>query len=914
MHRSARLGARLVAVGAMLASGIVAPVAASASASPVPTAASPAVASPAPSAPGASTSGASGTASSSSSGTTGEPARTRSVRVAGRVDPAAARDTSALQPAQGETASSAGATARATTGPRLAVLSPPTRTGEFLVAGVTWARGSQDVVDAAVRVREGGRWGAWTPVHVDDAGVPGERPGTEPVVTSGADGVQVRIVTADGTAPADVRVDVVNPGTGPAPAASAATAPSATSAQAAPDATRDLSGLGTAAAASGTRTATGDEIRPTVVTRAGWGADERRASAWPTVSARVQALYVHNTAGTNTYTRSQSAAIVRGIYAYHTGSRGWPDIGYQFLVDRFGTVYEGRRDAIHDAPVGAQAGGYNTGTIGVAGMGNFDTGRPTAALVAGIERVLAWQAYRYGLDATGRTTLVTGASSGTGTRAKAGTKVRVPVILGHRHTNVTSCPGTHLAAKLPAIRTDVKKRVAAARARYGKVTPALRAPVAVPAAATVVPAQWSSSARFSWKPVPGAVRYQVLTRDSAKGSWAPLDDTRAWERYATVTGTSAAVSTSAGVTRLVAVRAVDAKGRLGAIAVHSQVTRRVSDGAVHRSGSWRSVGLAGAYGGTVWRSTSPTATMRVTVTAARQVVLLAATGPRDGRIEVRQGTKRLGVLSLATPTEQPRTTVVLPLATPVTGRLTLVALDGRPKRVSELAFPRTRAARGVGVVSAARAATPTTVPLPAADAVRYAGSTTVRWKPAARATRYEVWVRTAAHGARFGAWTWVATTTATRHRLATASNGTTWDVAVRAVGEGGSSAFAHWRTVTRPVATSTVRASIGWRVRTDTRYVRDRAWVATATGRTLTVARGVGVTRVRVLGRTGPGQGRLGVWVGGSRVGTVSLAASRTTWAGSVEVVLRAPRSGTVVLKTLDGRPVRVSAVGLGRS
>ena len=116
--------------------------------------------------------------------------------------------------------------------------------------------------------------------------------------------------------------------------------------------------------------------RRAIVPRSAWGADEsiRRNAAAATPPA-VRFAIVHHTAGPNDYSPAQAAAIMRGIQVYHVKSNGWNDIGYNFLVDRYGTVYEGRYGGIDKNVIGAHARGFNTGSVGVAVIGTFGTAR-----------------------------------------------------------------------------------------------------------------------------------------------------------------------------------------------------------------------------------------------------------------------------------------------------------------------------------------------------------------------------------------------------------------------------------------------------------------------------------------------------------------------------------------------------------
>ena len=551
-------------------------------------------------------------------------------------------------------------------GGRLAVLGTKESTGHFLVAGVTWASGTSDVVLVSVRIREGGTWSPWTELEINDVGVSGERPGTDPLTTSGADGIQVRVVTKDGSAPKDVQVDVVDPGSSAADATAGSTARPLASADA----------------------ATGYENKPTIVTRAGWGADESLSSSWPDVSAHLDAMYVHHTAGTNSYTKAQSPAIVRGIYAYHTKSRGWPDIGYQFLVDKYGTIFQGRKDAIYDNPIGAQAGGYNTDTIGVSAMGNFETAKPSSAMLTSIEKVLAWKGYEYGVSAVGHARLLTGSSTGSNTRAKAGTWVTVPTILGHRDTNGTACPGKYLYAKLPAIRSAVHTRIAAVRAKYGAVRYTTASPTIVKSPSTVAPVQWFEKATYTWKPVKGAKWYQVLTRSASLSESTP--DSRSWRVQATVTRPSYTFSTAHGWWRVVAIRPIAADHKRGPVKLHTRSTRPVGTSTIDWSPSFVKVNGSQYLWGKVWASGSRTASFRVHgVKSARSVVVKAVVGPQYGRLRVVIGGVTCGYINLHSTTYKPAATIKISMKKAHSGTAVFTSVDSKRKAVSTVAFPRT---------------------------------------------------------------------------------------------------------------------------------------------------------------------------------------------------------------------------------
>ena len=186
---------------------------------------------------------------------------------------------------------------------------------------------------------------------------------------------------------------------------------------------------------------------PAVVTRSAWGADESIRRNAAQFASDVRYSIVHHTAGTNSYSRSEAPAIMRGIQLYHVKSNGWNDIGYNFLVDRFGTIYEGRYGGIDRNVVGAHAKGFNTGSVGVAVIGSFESEEIPAAAEASLASLLAW---RLDLAHVDPLTTLTVISSGSD-RFPSGIPTFLRVVSGHRDTGLTACPGDALYARLATI-------------------------------------------------------------------------------------------------------------------------------------------------------------------------------------------------------------------------------------------------------------------------------------------------------------------------------------------------------------------------------------------------------------------------------------------------------------------------------
>jgi hypothetical protein len=186
---------------------------------------------------------------------------------------------------------------------------------------------------------------------------------------------------------------------------------------------------------------------PALLSRSAWGANESIRRAAPRYATNVQFAVVHHTAGSNSYTAAQSAAIVRGIYVYHARGNGWNDIGYNFLVDRFGQVFEGRYGGVDRNVIGAHAEGFNTGSVGVALLGTYGSAVPSAAARTALANVLAWRLDVAHVDPLSSLTFASGGNA----RFAMGVPVTLRAVSGHRDTGFTTCPGAALYARLDAL-------------------------------------------------------------------------------------------------------------------------------------------------------------------------------------------------------------------------------------------------------------------------------------------------------------------------------------------------------------------------------------------------------------------------------------------------------------------------------
>ncbi|MFD7817084.1 peptidoglycan recognition protein [Streptomyces sp. NPDC059785] len=193
--------------------------------------------------------------------------------------------------------------------------------------------------------------------------------------------------------------------------------------------------------------------RPRIVTRRGWGADEGLRERGFAYTKRVKAAFVHHTATGNKYSCSRSASVIRSIYRYHVSSQGWRDIGYNFLVDKCGNIYEGRAGGVTKAVKGAHTLGFNSNSMGIAVIGSFGSAKAPARAVRAVSKLTAWKLGLFGANPRGKTYL----KSAGGNLYRKGKNVRLNVISGHRDGFATDCPGRRLYGKLGSARSSAAR-------------------------------------------------------------------------------------------------------------------------------------------------------------------------------------------------------------------------------------------------------------------------------------------------------------------------------------------------------------------------------------------------------------------------------------------------------------------------
>ncbi|GGT57259.1 FG-GAP-like repeat-containing protein [Streptomyces purpureus] len=391
---------------------------------------------------------------------------------------------------------------------------PSTETKTFSMVGITWdsVKAKFDG-EAEVRTRsiETGEWTEWKELEkaadLSEGSPSGVRGATEPLWVGPSDAAEARVIDANGSRiplPKGLELTLVDPGltpqeakapdavtgaaegmepaafameetTAPAtsPTESATDAPAAPATSEAPAADASASASPAAsvpAKATSSAPAAAQEdpapqvptalpsttVKPPIISRAQWGADETKVEDPAEYIDKIQAVYIHHTTDSNNYSCSQSPAIVRAIMLFHIQGNGWNDLGYNFLVDKCGRIFEGRGGGA-DLPVrGAHTYGFNSYSTGIALIGNFEETKPTKAALESAARVAAYKLGQYGVSPTAKVTLTRIETNPDGTTSE-GADVTFNTISGHRDAFATACPGVNLYNKLAAIRDFAAK-------------------------------------------------------------------------------------------------------------------------------------------------------------------------------------------------------------------------------------------------------------------------------------------------------------------------------------------------------------------------------------------------------------------------------------------------------------------------
>ncbi|MEI7054421.1 N-acetylmuramoyl-L-alanine amidase [Nocardioides sp. CCNWLW239] len=353
----------------------------------------------------------------------------------------------------------------ASRGDAVTVTSLPQPVDGFGTIGLTWSPGAvvpEEAVGADVRTLEDGTWSDWQAldVHLDDhapdqgsAESDGSRPGTMEAIVGEVEQVQTRLRLDGAQVPADLRLAVITSGeTGATRRESPEIDTGADDAPEPASGGADAQTSDVEEGAAATLSAAAYTSKPSIYSRRQWGADERVRESGPPDYHEIRGGFVHHTVNTNSYTRDQVPGIIRSIYAYHVKSRGWRDIGYNFLVDKFGRIWEGRYGGVDRPVVGAHTSGYNSYSFGASAIGNFDKVAPPTALVNAFGTLFAWKLSLHGVRGNKGST-------------KIGDRTFSHAIMGHRDAGSTACPGRYLYAKLSTIRSQAGSKQASWAAR-----------------------------------------------------------------------------------------------------------------------------------------------------------------------------------------------------------------------------------------------------------------------------------------------------------------------------------------------------------------------------------------------------------------------------------------------------------------
>ena len=344
-------------------------------------------------------------------------------------------------------------------------------------------------------------------------------------------------------------------------------------------------GFAALAAAPATPTLPAGAGQPPIVARQAWAQGIAKPRVAPEYGA-VQMAFVHHTDNPNGYSPGEVPAMLRAIYMFHRYVNGWNDIGYNFVIDLYGRIFEARAGGIDESVIGAHAGGYNYASTGVAVLGEFSSRPISVAAASALERLLAWKLSLHGMPTEGQVTVRINPAGAVYSRYPAGARVSLPRIAGHRDGDTTDCPGDGLYAELPGMRP----RIETLAGRVARATIALGA-AATPPGVPAAPAGQS--------PPGGGASPGTASESSEPAPVVPAGQARTLTGSLTLLGGMADEAPLAGAPILIQVREVARKGEV----VNERTIAQTSTGA---EGEWsQAVAVTPGAGGMWLRALCP---------------------------------------------------------------------------------------------------------------------------------------------------------------------------------------------------------------------------------------------------------------------------------------------------------------------
>lgn len=217
---------------------------------------------------------------------------------------------------------------------------------------------------------------------------------------------------------------------------------------------------------SGTATAGAEPADPGIIPRSAWDqgkgwVQNPGCSSAPIVDPTLKMAIVHHTVQANDYGPNDVPMMIKADYDYHVGPQQWCDLAYNFMIDKFGRIWQGRSGDTAVAIEGGHSLGFNRNTVGIALIGQYQPGAsPAAATVTSAEqlavaKLVAWKFGLFGIDPRASTQYAPSTDvSPHGVLHKQGVPFTLPTVVGHQDTSSTDCPGANAEVLLPQIRQE----------------------------------------------------------------------------------------------------------------------------------------------------------------------------------------------------------------------------------------------------------------------------------------------------------------------------------------------------------------------------------------------------------------------------------------------------------------------------